>query len=350
MKVLMVGVSEKNRGGMWTVVNNYLNDKSFVNKTNLVYIPTITKGNSFYKILFSLRAIKKVKKELKNNNYDLIHVHMSERGSVYRTAIIEKLAKKYNTKIIIHMHGAEFQTWYETLNDKRKQFVKKTLNISDRILILGNYWYDFLSKLVINSGKIEVLYNSVNIPKKYKYNDASKNILYLGLVGKRKGIFDIIDSIKILKQKGIKFKLLVYGPDETSGFDQIIKDNSLEDYIEYCGWLTENEKDNVFSDVKSNILPSYNEGLPMTILETMSYGIPNISTPVAAIPEVVNNKNGFIVNPGNIEEISEAITEVVNNSQLKRSKLAAETIKTDFSLKVHTNKLLNIYKRVMEEN
>ena len=51
-----------------------------------------------------------------------------------------------------------------------------------------------------------------------------------------------------------------------------------------------------------NILPSYNEGLPMTILETMAYGIPNISTSIASIPEVLhNNDNGFLVKPGDID-------------------------------------------------
>ena len=349
MKVLMVGVSEKNRGGMWTVVNNYLTDNKFKKNTNLIYIPTVTKACFVTKAFFSLNAINKVRIKLKNDHYDIIHIHMSERGSVYRTAIIEKIARKYNTKIVIHMHGAEFQTWYNSLNTKKRKFVKNTLDMADKILILGEYWRNYISGLVMSPEKIEVLYNSVSVPKKYKYNDESKNILFLGLVGKRKGIFDIIESVKQLKDKGLDFKILVYGPDETEGFTQIVKSRGLSKFIEYKGWLTDNEKLSVFSDIKANLLPSYNEGLPMTILETMSYGIPNISTPIAAIPEVVNKKNGFIVEPGNINEISKAISDVIENSQKDKSELSYQTIKNNFSLEAHTERLLNIYRNILEE-
>lgn len=349
MKVLMVGVSPKNKGGMWTVVENYINNEKFVEKTNLKYISTITKTNIVFKCLYSFFAIKKVAKELKNNNYDIIHIHMSERGSVTRTGIIAKIAKKYNTKIVIHMHGAEFQTWYENLNETKRKKVRSVLNMADRILILGNYWSKFINSLVNDKDKINVLYNSVLVPSSNNYNSNSKNILFLGLVGRRKGIFDIIESIKILKDKNYRFKLLVYGPDETTGFNDIIENNGLDDYIEYRGWLRAEAKEDVFNDILVNLLPSYNEGLPMTILETMSYGIPNISTNVAAIPEVVNNSNGYLIEPGDIKKIASSIEDALNNDMKLKSDKAYTEIKNNFSLDAHIKKLLKIYESVIKE-
>lgn len=338
----MVGVSPKNKGGMWTVVENYINHKEFVEQTQLKYIPTVTKANPIFKVLFSVKAIYKVARELKCGNYDLIHINMSERGSVYRTNIIEKIASKYGVKKVIHMHGAEFQTWYEALEPKKQCFVKNTLDMSDKILILGNYWREFVGSLVSNKEKISVLYNAVQVPEKNSYNSQSRNILFLGLVGKRKGIFDIIESVKKLKELECNVKLLVYGPDETNGFQAIIDSNNINDFIEYRGWLSNEDKEDIFKDVFVNLLPSYNEGLPMTILETMAHGIPNISTKVAAIPEVVNEKNGYLLEPGDVEGIVASILDLRNNAQSK-SDVAFRTIKEEYALDVHIEKLLHVY-------
>ena len=70
----------------------------------------------------------------------------------------------------------------------------------------------------------------------------------------------------------------------------------------------ERKKQNVWTGEDVYILPSYNEGLPIAILEAMSYKHPVISTPVGGIPEVIQTKeNGMLVQPGNKEEIAKAI-------------------------------------------
>lgn len=77
----------------------------------------------------------------------------------------------------------------------------------------------------------------------------------------------------------------------------------------YKGWLDKSKQNEVFSNIALNVLPSYNEGLPMSILETMAYGIPNISTRVAAIPEVISDKNGYLIYTGDKKALKEAILE-----------------------------------------
>ena len=104
----------------------------------------------------------------------------------------------------------------------------------------------------------------------------------------------------------------------------------------------------VFHNIAVNILPSYNEGLPMTILETMAFGIPNISTRVAAIPEAVNNDNGFLIVPGDLNSLCKAILTLSNDRTLrmKKSVLSYKTVKEQFALNVHLMRILELYKEL----
>ena len=349
MRVLMVGVHKSTKGGMWTVVENYTNNEEFTQKYRLKYISTAVSGNAVKRIVYSVFGILKVFLYTMFHTYDVLHVHMSERMSVYRKGIIIKISKIRKSKVIIHMHGAEFETWYNELEEKKQNRVKNILNDANKILILGEYWRDFVESLINDKNKIEILYNAVMCPNKNLYNIKSNKILFLGAIGKRKGIFDLIDTMKVIKMKKINTKLLLYGPDVTEGINDIIKNNNLDDYIEYKGWLGNEQKEKVFTnDIAINVLPSYNEGLPMTILETMSYGIPNISTNIAAIPEVLNENNGFLVNPGDIERLSNIIINVLSNEDIRKklSDNCYETINSKFSIQKHITKISKIYDEV----
>jgi len=351
MKVLMVGVHKSTKGGMWTVVDNYLNNKDFCRKYNIKYIASAVSGNPIKRLLYSIWGIIKVFFYTIFHKYDILHVHMSERMSVFRKRIVIKISKIRKSKVIIHMHGAEFETWYKSLNERNKKKVRNTLNGANKILILGEYWKDFISSLVEDENKVEVLYNAVKCPKINMYNCKTNKLLFLGAIGKRKGIFDLIEAMKKIKSERVNTKLLLYGPDVTDGIEKIIKDSQLEDYIEYRGWLHNEEKAKLFtSEIALNILPSYNEGLPMTILETMSYGIPNITTNIAAIPEVVNSNNGYINSPGDYEKIAQNIIDFLANKNIRKklSDKSFNTIYNGFSIEKHIEKISRIYEEVQQ--
>lgn len=346
MKVLMVGVDKTTRGGMWTVVENYLNDKEFMEKTQMKYIPTSVTGSKIKKVIFSGKALMHVLFEMSIKRYDILHAHMSERGSVYRKSIILSLAKLCGCKTILHMHGAEFESWYRHSNSKTQKYVKKTLDKADQIIILGAYWQKFIETLITDKERIKVVYNAVSVPDCNQYNIKASKLLFLGVVGKRKGMDDLLDAIKCIENEmGKDVKLLVYGPDFDYGIDRKIGEMDLGHIVEYKGWLDKLEREKVFSEIAINILPSYNEGLPMTILETMAYGIPNISTNIAAIPEVVDEKSGILIEPGDSKSLAVAIKLMMENDglRLKKSDYAYADMKKKFSISYHMNKIIEIY-------
>ena len=88
MNVLMIGVDNTSVGGMLTVVENYLNDKEFCNQTNLNYIATVIRSNKIKKITTFIRKIPQIIYIIRKKKIDIVHVHMAERGSVFREGFV----------------------------------------------------------------------------------------------------------------------------------------------------------------------------------------------------------------------------------------------------------------------
>ena len=350
MKVLMIGVDKKAVGGMWTVVQNYLSNNKFCNEVGLKYIPTATSSSKYKKIIFSLKALYKVFGILRKENIDIVHIHMAEKGSVFREGAIAIFAKALGVKVIIHMHGASFEEWYYKQKKIMKKLIKWIINKCDIFIILGEQWRRFFETIIYDNSKINVLHNSVSVPKYNKYDLESKEIIFLGMLIQRKGIDDLLKAISEIKNDfndDVIFKL--YGSDKDGNIKSKINNLGLSSIVKYSGWITDENKEECFKKAMINILPSYNEGLPMSILETMSYGIPNISSNIAAIPEaIINEENGILIEPGDIKSLGKSILQLANSKQLRKkySDLSYERAKNMFDLENHIDNLKIIYNKI----
>jgi len=125
----------------------------------------------------------------------------------------------------------------------------------------------------------------------------------------------------------------------------------MEHRIAHIGWIDGEQKKEFLKNTCVNVLPSYNEGLPMTILETMSYGIPNISTNIASIPEVIKDgETGYLIEPGDIDGLCESILKCVSDKEklLQFSQNSYELIKQNFALDKHIEKLVVWYEELSD--
>lgn len=353
MKVLMIGVDKKSVGGMLTVINNFLNSEKFVKSTNLDYVATVSRKNVLFKIVKFLFAYIKILFKLIFCKVDIVHVHMAERGSVLREGFVVKTANFFNKKTIIHLHAAEIEKWYLTLSSRKQKRVEDTFKCADKILILGKNWEKFMISLVgeNNIKKIDILYNAVNVPNKNYYNIDSNFILFYGMLIDRKGIKDVFQSFDNAKKYiDSKIKLLIYGDDVENQINSLLSQYNNDKRIVYKGWLDKKDFPEVARNTILHLLPSFNEGLPMSILETMSYGIPNISTNIAAIPEAISSKEGILINPGDCDSLTSAIVKICNDYSLRKylSNNSYLKVRQLFSIESQVNKLLNIYEEMLK--
>lgn len=345
IKVLMVGPARTVKGGMTTVVDNYYN-YGLNKKVDLKYIESCNDGNKLFKLLKEIKGIIEFKKEI--NSYDIVHIHMASRRSTFRKAKYIKLAKKKNKKIVLHIHGAGYKNFYNECNKKQQEYIKNILNMCDKIIVLSEEWYNYFKK-IIDSKKIVIIYNSIIMPKDFKKNIDTNQFLFLGRIGSRKGIYDLIDVFESIAAKYPEAKLYIGGDGEINKLNKIIIEKNLKNNIEYIGWVTGEKKEQYLKRASFYILPSYNEGMPMSVLEAMAYKNVTISTNVGGIPRIIQNEeNGIIINSGDKDSMQKYLIRLIEDKQLrnKLSKNARKTIEEKFNIEMVIEKLMEIYKNV----
>lgn len=345
-RILFLGVSMKTKGGMTAVLVSY---KKYIE--GMRFIPTWRLGNKFVKSWYAAQALVRTW-WLCNFDKDIriVHIHGAANASFYRCKMFIKLAKRCGKKVILHEHAADFVEFYNNSDDK--QGITETINMCDCLIVLSKSWKEYFSSIGVEKGKIRVLNNIVSPPEAENrpHNDGKLHLMYMGEISKRKGAFDLLRALAENKDY-FKDKLLVrMGGNEVDGdIKMFIRDNGLSDFVSYEGWISGQKKIECLTWEDVYILPSYNEGLPIAILEAMAYRHPIISTPVGGIPEVVESGiNGILIEPGNVEGIANAIKFYMDYPELiKTEGTNAYNKVKDFFPKSVFNELINIYKQIL---
>lgn len=341
-KVLYLGVSMKTKGGMTAVLVSY---KKYIE--DMQFIPTWKLGNKLVKGWYALQAlIRCFFAYTFNKDIEIVHIHGAANASFYRCRMFIHQAKKYGKKVILHEHAADFREFYADAKDKKE--IIDAINSCDRVIVLSESWKGYFSSIGVEKNKIAVLNNIVSPPtiKIQDHTDDKLHLLFLGEISKRKGGYDLLQAIGENKKIFAKRLSLRMGGNMVDGdIRKYISDNQLSGIVSYEGWIAGDNKINCLNWADVYILPSYNEGLPIAILEAMSYSHPIISTPVGGIPEVVHDKkNGILVEPGNIQQIVSSLKYYIDNKgAIQQQGAESYQIVQNFFPKKVFNDLKSIY-------
>ncbi|GGG28298.1 glycosyltransferase family 4 protein [Pontibacter amylolyticus] len=316
LKILVVGPSiERTKGGMSTVINNILHFKSEDHNVELQHLVTHVEGRTIEK----LRVVAKALLSMIQAKFDIMHIHVASDISIFRKSLFVYLCLVLNKPIIMHIHGGDFDTYYQRASPIVKYYIGKTLLRCHKIIVLSQYYKSFLDAH-IKGCNIEVLYNGVCMRKLKDCQTAPFNLngfLFLGKLCKLKGVYDLLEAIDILVNKYNQghLRFLIAGQGDTEQVRSIIDQKKLSTNVQLLGWINDKEKLEWLRQVDSVVLPSYVEALPMSIIEAMGAGKVIISTRVGGIPELVKQDNGFLINPGDIDSLCNHILYVISHPE-----------------------------------
>lgn len=319
-KILMTGdyYLRNHPGGISAVVAYWSR-----NIEELRYYPIYKEGGKITKAWwFVTSCLRMAGRMVFDRKVRIVHQHTAADGSFWRNAQISRMARFFGKKVILHVHASRFKDFYNESDEKDKARILDSLKKADLLIVLSESWKEWFGSIGIESGRMTVLHNITPEPTTIpdsRQEDGLTHFLFLGEIGQRKGVFDIIRAISAHKEEAAgRIGLRIGGNRNEDQLMQAIKENGLEEIVRFEGWVSGEKKIRLLNWADVYVLPSFNEGLPISILEAMSYGCPIISTPVGGIPEVVDN-NGILVTPGNEEEIWRAMSRYADNPELIRT-------------------------------
>lgn len=266
-----------------------------------------------------------------------------------RNAMIIWIAAIFKINIYCELHGMAFP-FIEKSNFKKQVFLSVLRKIS-KIRVLSKSIKKYIEDFGFR-GKIYVISNGIHKPKGIAntqfIGNSLLNILYIGAITKNKGFLKVLEIISSLdKPLKKQIHLNVIGEFihkyEADQFLQFIENNQLSSYITFHGRKLEKEKWKLISKNQILIHLTNFDGQPLTIIETMSLGIPTIATRVGAIPEMINdNINSFLVNKNNeVKEIIEKLLKKeINYKEISKS--AIETYEQYYTSNLMVKNILQM--------
>ncbi len=311
-KVLFIGPDLNGRGGIVSVLRAYrdtLPAFHFIStNSRRGLIPGLF---NFVRTLVALPFIKLL------SPYTTLDIHGANGKSWARKRLIINFGHLLGYKIVFHMHGGELRKY---VAKKGPEHYMKCFRKCHHVVFLTDTWTKYAQD-VLGCTNAVTLMNIVPTPtiaKQPHTDGAPISLVYLGYIYKEKGIFDLLDVIASNRDRWLGHLSLTIGgqwnEDQVLNF---IKDNKLDEIVKFVGWVSGDAKSKILSTTDILILPSYYEGLPISVLEAMSYAMPVITTPVGGIPEVVTDGvEGTLFTPGDKAALTHAIDKYIDNPGL----------------------------------
>jgi glycosyltransferase involved in cell wall biosynthesis len=275
----------------------------------------------FYKYIFFLVLVV-------CRRFDVIHINTSlDPKSLVRDGFLLLIAALFGrTCILVSFHGWQLSV-AEKLTGLKRIIFRKVFFKANAIIVLAEEFRNklreigFHKKIYIEStfADDEIFAGINNQIISYK-KDKKKDqfiILFLSRVIIKKGIFITLEAFRILQTKFNFVKLVVAGDgDELDAVKEYVRDKKLQ-HVEFTGFIDGYKKRDILLGADVFILPSYGEGMPISLIEAMLCGLPVVSRPVGGIKDFfVNGEMGFLIESLDPLEYAKSIEELILNEDL----------------------------------
>lgn len=257
----------------------------------------------------------------------LVHIHTCSWFSFWRSAVDLLLARVLLCPVVLHIHGAQFHRFLDGLSAPHAWLARRVFALSNRIIVLGDGWKRVLDGWA-DADKVVVVPNGVPVqnPIEGKAGEAGAGstdaesyagshvrpdepfrIICVANYEARKGQADLLCAAAQL-DGARPVRVLLFGfeaePGQRQALLALAAELGMAGRVDVPGPVTGTEKEQALRGAQCFCLPSYDEGLPMSMLEAMALALPVVVTAVGAIPEAVGDgEQGLVYPPGDIDAL-----------------------------------------------
>ncbi|MDV2684324.1 glycosyltransferase [Alkalihalophilus lindianensis] len=292
----------------------------------------------------------------KGRRYDVVHAHY-----IFPTGVLALLFKKmFKTKLVVTSHGGDIERMAKK-NERTRAHTANILNEADEVIAVGEKLYEQISQeYEVPSSKMTILNMGVNrevfkpidqLEAKQKVGiPADKRaIVFIGNLIKEKGLLELLEAYKELKEKDPTLTLCLIGNEKKLEFKEVlidyINENNLEDVVMHPA-VSQAKAATWMSAADVFVLPSHLEGFGLVALEAMSCGTPVLGSRVGGLEYLLQGEHGSLVEPQNARSLEKGIEDILDQKDLAKRYVEAGFSRADeYDQEKIIEKLIELYQR-----
>ena len=262
---------------------------------------------------------------LRSEKYDVVHCHwLIPQGLV--CVLARLLTGKKQTGLVCTSHGGDLFSLKNRIFVYLKRFITKNI---DELYVVSNAMMDYALSLGINAEKISVKPMGVDLKYRFKAVETvqrdQNRIIFVGRLVEKKGVEYLLDAFNQVKLNHPDSRLLIIGDGPLrQSLEMKSKMLGLHNSVQFMGGISSEELAAYYSSAGIAVVPSIitpsgdQEGLGLVIIEAMGCGCAVVATDLPAVRDVIDEKTGVLVQPGNANQLAEKLVFLINNRDYRK--------------------------------
>ncbi len=268
---------------------------------------------------------------------DIVHLNTSlEPKSFWRDAAYLLVAKLLGKRVVYQVHGGELPQLFFNGNSVLTAFLRQLLTWPDAVVLLASVEYQAYAAFTACK-QLSVIPNAIALPDNAEksFDHEPIRLGFIGRLANNKGALEAVQALALLRQTGLEQVHLTIagsGPAEAE-IRNLVSSLALSDAVTFAGALFGAAKEEFWRQTDIFVFPTYHrEGLPYTVLESIAFGTPMITTRVGAIPDVIQDGvHGVFVEPHDAQAVADALRALIEDqNKLKAMSVACATRAREF--------------------
>ena len=306
-------------GGMFKVADYLIQAQAFCAPTGSAELrPLDTRGGShaLYSLWVLATALVKVIRGRINGELAGVHVNMAERLSLFRKSAIVIVCRALGVPVVLHLHAAQLHHFYRALPSPLKGLTRWVFSLPESCVVLGDAARRFvIDELCVPPERVEIVINGVPEPVEERRKIVTggvQRILFLGNLSERKGVTDLLHALALPGFDRNRLEVTLAGGGDVGAYQAKAVALNINGFVRFEGWADQKKVARLLSRADVLVLASYDEGLPLVILEALANGVAVVCSPVGEIPAVMTDDlNACFVKPGDVVGLAESLQRIL---------------------------------------
>jgi glycosyltransferase involved in cell wall biosynthesis len=354
-------------GGVATYYQSLLNsslparvDLHFVQTSSRKRVLAQTGSFSLANLVWAAEDCLRFAKAVIKHRPQVSHIATAFGLSFVKHSVCVLIARLAGSRVLLH-HHCGLAPLYTDRSRGWRWYFRQVIRLTNGVIALSKEWLQLAE--IVPGCKVYELPNAIDLSQ-YRPIASQRiapvggpsqvNILCLGYLGRNKGTYELIESARVLRERGLPVSFDLVGEELATGEGELLKQEiartGLEGIVRLHPPVGGEEKNAYLRKADIFAQPSYSEGMPIAIIEAMACGLPIVASRVGGIPDQVSEGvNGFLVDARRADQLAQALEKLVSDPGLRAGMQAnsARLAVEKFDVEVLVPRLVKIYQEAL---